>query len=295
MTTPTSNEQALAGRWGLPAAQVANARELVNGIAVLDWPEPERVSLLARLARKARADVGIVYARACLRLAPIASFDAVLPILGVGEKRAAGLARALGTVSLAALAPASTALRDALAREAALRAELDALRAELDRLPRGPVGGDPTITPSPMLLQEVAESVVAQVRQAEQVLGASPRGLRLGAVALEVQGRARTVDDNLALAFDDLSADPRVASRLSLAFAATGSVAEAPPASGTVPDVAGYTETLARRKLLAAGYVAVALRGRASPGAEDSARVRQPRPVAGTAATAGSTVRLLIA
>lgn len=286
----TSSEQSLAARWGLPAAHVANARDLVNGIAALDWPEPERVSLLARLARQAKADVGTVYARACLRLAPIASFDAVLPILGVGEKRAAGLARALGTVSLAALAPASAALHDALAREAALRAELDALRAELDRVPRATGGNGAPVSAAPMRLEEVAQSVVAQVRQADEALLRSPRGLRLGAVAIEVQGRARTVDADLALDF----ADARAASRLSIAFAASRPAAEAGPAPGAVPDVAGYTETLARRKLLAAGYIAVALRGRTSPGDADGARVRQQRPMAGTAAAPGTTVRLLI-
>lgn len=293
MSAPTANEQALAARWGLPAAQVANARDLVNGIAGLDWPEPERVSLLARLARQARADVGTVYARATLRLAPIASFEAVLPILGVGEKRAAGLARALGTANLAALAPASTALRDALAREAALRAEVAALRAELDRRP-GPSDGEAggAGAAAPMRLREVAQSIVTQVRLAEQGLSRSARGLRLGAVALDLQGRAQAVDGDVALDF----ADTRAASRLSLALTPSRPASEAASGSAVrVPDVAGYTETLARRKLLAAGYAAITLRTRAD--AEDrgaTAVVRRQVPAAGTPAPTGAAVRIVV-
>src|SRR5689334_4877327 len=133
MSEPTPGERAFAPGAGLDPAAVAHARDVLNTIASLDWPEPERVSLLARLARSARADVGAAMARLALRFAPLSSFEILIAANGLAEKRVRGLARALARVEPSSFSAPARGLLDVWSRLDALRAENDALRVELDK------------------------------------------------------------------------------------------------------------------------------------------------------------------
>jgi hypothetical protein len=89
----TPSEVALAKRFGVEATSIASARVVLNTIAALPWPEPERVSLLARLAHDAQADVGVVLARLSLSAAPLRAFDELIPLYGIAGKRTLGRSR----------------------------------------------------------------------------------------------------------------------------------------------------------------------------------------------------------
>lgn len=287
MSTPTAGERDLAARLGLDPAAVAAARQALNAIAALSWPWPERVSLLARLAREARADVGTVLGGLALRAAPLQGFDALIPLIGLAEKRVAGLVRALSGFDLSIVSREAAELQRARQAVAALRVENDALVAELDRLrvALGSTDGTPAPSPSSALpLADLAGSVGSQVVSADAALRAAPGGLRLAGLELRLQGAGAVLDDQVAL---DLAA-PTGGSSVTLAFAPGG----APPAAGTsavVPDVRGYGAALARRKLEAAGFGARLL----STG-EGLGVVRDQVPAPGSPVLAGSDVRLVL-
>lgn len=286
MTEPTDSERLYAASEKFPIAHVVAARLAINFIAALDWPEEDRTHLLSRLARQAKADVGKVYSAAVLRLAPLQNFDAVIPILGIHKKRAAGLVRALATVDLNAISPAGTQLQAALAREQLLRAQVNTLQSEIDRLYAQLQGNERPAHLAPMRLEEVAQSIAAQVHVADAQLRQANGFIRLGNVQLELQGRASTVDGDVALDFADL----RAPSHLALAFAQNASTNEI-SANGPqpVPDVLGYTETMARRKLKSAGFDAIILR----QGVDDVIVVRQV-PAPGTVISLNTKIRLMI-
>jgi hypothetical protein len=306
----------MAARLGLDPGAVASARDVLNFIAALRWPWPERVSLLARLAREARADVGTVLGGLALKAAPLEGFDLLIPLIGLAEKRVAGLVRALAPVDVAELSPESEELRRAREEIEALRGELEAIRAaqgfamepaelesvrkaitalrvendalvtELDRLryyARLPEGG---VVPSStaMALDELAGSVGSQVVSADAALRAAPMGLRLAGLELRLQGRGARVGEQVGL---DLGA-PAGGSSVTLAFSPGG----APPAAASdvpVPDVRGYGVALARRKLQAAGLASTVM----STG-EGAAVVREQAPSPGTSALPGTAVRLVL-
>jgi hypothetical protein len=284
MSTPTAGERAFASEVGLPAAQVAEARRVLNAIALLPWPEPERVSLVARLARAAKADVGVVYGRLALRATPLAGFDALIPIIGIGMKRTAGLVRGLGTVDLATLTPEGAgilALQDRLQR---LQAENAALASELDRWRRVGDPGAPGSGPdSIMRVSELVSSVASQAAVVAEALRSGSGRLRLAGVALHVEGAAATVGTDLAL---DLSGR-QGGSAVSLSFAPGGE--EGAALERTVPDVVGYTPALARRKLAAAG-----LEARISTVAGGEGVVAEQEPAPGTLLMDGGIVRILV-
>lgn len=321
MSRPTAGERDLAARLGLEPRAVAAARHVLNFIAALRWPWPERVSLLVRLAREARADVGPVLGGLALRAAPLESLDLLIPLIGLAEKRVAGLVRALAPVDAAALCPDTVELEQARAENDALRAELDGLQAgssfaaesmlateltelerarqetvtlrmendallvELDRL-RVIAGGLEEKPPPPaaMPLDELAGSVGSQVLTADAALRAAPVGLRLTGLELRLHGAGTVVGDRVAL---DLAA-PAAGSSVTLAFSPGG----APPAGQAdvpVPDVRGYGLALARRKLQAAGFAFTVL----STG-QGAAVVREQIPAPDTPAPSGSDVRLIL-
>jgi hypothetical protein len=269
---------------GVDAESVAAARVGLNTISSLPWPEPERVSLLARLAHEVQADVGTALARLALSVAPLRGFDELIPLIGIAEKRALGLMRALADLDVKTFSPEATGLRDAWELVEVLRSENRALRAELDRMSvqqGSPAAG---ATPTLMRLGDVASSLSSQVGSADEVLRSRVSGLRLSTVELTLQGRAATMGDDLAL---DLATSAR-GSSVGFRFAAAQSPSGS-SASMMVPNVCGYTVSLARRKLEAGGFsVAIAM----FPAAKGV--VSEQSPVSGTLLPSGSLVRLVV-
>jgi len=288
----TAGERALAERLGLDPTALAAARDSLNTIASLPWPRPERVSLIVRLAHSARADVGTLYAGRALDAAPLAGFDALLPLPGLGEKRVAGLARALSTFDVSTLSSEGARLRDAWAATAALRAENDALRVELDRLrvriPAEPREGPlPVPVPSPstvMRVADVAANLGTQITLADSLLRSRPDGLRLDALDIRLHGVGTAADGDVAL---DLGS-PLGGSSLGIAFVPAKSIAPV-TTDVPVPDVSGYTPALAQRKLIARGFVVTVASVAGANGI-----VSEQLPAASSLAPSGSVVRLIV-
>jgi len=287
VSEPTAGERTLAPRLRLDPSKLAVAREALNAIAALPWPPPERVSLLARIAKSVGADVGPIIGRLALSAAPLASFDALVPISGIGLKRVAGLARALSTFDVVALTGQARELADAKATIAALTARIAAVQADLDRLRAAPAAGagGPAAQPglTVMRIADVAASLGNQVALVDHVLRSRPNGVRLGAVDLRLTGMGTALGSDLAL---DLGY-PSGGSAIGIAFvpspldAVGGQTAQ-------VPDVRGYTTALARRKLLGRGFDAIIITSTGSRGV-----VTDQSPEPGTVAPAGTAVRLM--
>lgn len=291
MSLPTAAERDFAKRFKLKPEDVAHARDVLNTIASLDWPQPERVALLARLARSARADVGAVMAGLALGRAPLMSFESLIAIDGLAEKRVFGLAKALAPVDAAAFSKSAAGLLNAWAQLDELRAENTALRRELDRFyaaaPPAPApdGTDPT--DERMRLEDLAHSIARQVALASRTLASAGSGLRLAGVALELRGRATAMDQDVAIDFSAASAG-QGGSSVGLSFIPERADA-IHSAMGAVPNVTGYTPSLARRKLEQGGFaVSVAATG----GAQGV--VAQQHPAAGAQAPRGALVRLVV-
>lgn len=288
MSEPTHGERALGTRLKLEPAALAAARDALNTIASLPWPREERIALLSRVARSAKADVGEVLGGLALDAAPLAGFDALIPLPGLADKRVAGLARALATFDAKSVSAEGGRLREAWASIATLRAENGALRTELDRLrAQQPVNGGvvpPASSPMVMRLEELATSVGAQVKYVDELLRTRDAGLRLGTVDLKLAGAGAMVNGEVSL---DLGF-PAGGSAMGLSFV--------PSAAGgsngfeeEVPDVAGYTSALAQRKLAERGF---AVSVTSVPGAQGIVSDQTPR--AGSAAPTGSLVRLIV-
>jgi hypothetical protein len=286
VSVPTSGERLLAARLGVDSHAVARAREALNFIAGLSWPRPERVSLLARLARSARADVGTVLGGLAIDAAPLASFDHLIPIRGLYMYRIGGLVRALADFDVAKLGPEAGELHRTRQAVATLRVENQTLRAELNRalaaLHRARDTA-PEHRPSAIRLSDVADSITSQVLGVHDVLRTRQSGLRMSGIELRLRGSAALLDEEVAL---DLAA-PEGGSSVTLAFG-TGATESAAAADATVPDVRGYTPALARRKVLDAGFT-VALLTSGEVGA-----VREQLPAPGARVPRGTEVRLVV-
>jgi len=284
VTAPTPGEVAFARRTKLDPAAVAAARVALNAIADLPWPEDSRIDLLARLAHEVRADVGTTLGRLALRAAPLASFEKLLDIDGLGDKRVTGLVRALFDVDVSRLSPDSASLREALERVTQLETENQALRTQLDRalVELSRAGGGPSSRV--MRLREVADSLTGQLAAADELLRSRASGLRLGGVELRLHGAATSVEEDLALDFGAAGSGTAIG----MSFA-PGGAAQAPANDRAVPDVRGYAPALARRKLQAAGFAVTIA---AVPNARGA--VAEQAPAAGAVALAGSTVRLIV-
>lgn len=287
MSEPTQAERAFATRHKIKADAVSRARDALNAIVARPWPRTEQIALVARIAKKAAADVGTVLAGLALNRAPVVDFTDLLPLKGLGEKRTAGLARALSTVDLTTLSPEAAALQQALTRVSALTSENAALRAEIDRLRlvmRSTTEPTPTTT---MRLQEVAGSLTEQIAKADASVRSSNSRLRLSGVELRVQGTASAVGSDLAL---DIS-DPHGGSAVGLRFVPVAAAGTAPAPTALI-DVRGYGLALARRKITERGFsVAIAKESEAT-----AARgvVRDQSPAPGTLVPAGTVVRLVV-
>jgi hypothetical protein len=284
VSEPTQGEREFAQRFRFEPTDVASARDALNAIALLPWPEPERVSLLRRLARAARADVGDVLGRLALRTTPLPSFDRLIPLPGLADKRVAGLVRALRGVDVAAFNPDAATIRALRAALDAARAENALLRAELDRW-RAQVDatGEADTRPTVMRLGDVASSAASQTSVVVEALKTRPSGLRLTGVELRMEGAAASVGDDVALDF----AVPQGGSAVNLSFVSADAPGSRTPVD--VPDVVGYTPALARRKLAAVGFEA-----KFSNVAGGTGVVADQTPNAGTLAQSGSVVRLLL-
>ena len=284
MTQPTAGETAFARRVHLDPNAVAAARVVINAIADLPWPEDARIVLLARLAHEVRADVGPTLSRLALLACPVASFDRLIDIVGLAEKRVSGLVRALYAVDVSQFTRDTVSLREALERVTQLQSENVALRTELDRLRAQIERGAGTPSSGVMRLADVASSISSQIAVADELLRSRSSGLRLTGVELRVHGGPTAVGEDLALDF----AQPGTGGAVGMSFAAGGA---APPVESevAVPDVRGYAPALARRKLVASGF-AVALS--TVSGARGVVSAQSPAP--GTLAIAGSSVRLII-
>ena len=288
MSEPSQAERAFATRHKIDPAKVSRAREVLNAIVSRPWPRTEQIALVARVAKKAAADVGAVLAGLALNRAPVVDFTDLLPLKGLGEKRVAGLARALSTVDIATLSPEAAALQQAQTRVTALTAENETLRAEIDRLHlvmRSTTEPTPTTT---MRLQEVAGSLTEQIAKADASVRATNSRLHLSGVELRVQGTASSVGSDLAL---DIS-DPHGGSAVGLKFVPAG-MPIATPGPTALIDVRGYGLALARRKIAAAGF-SVAL-AKESAGAAPRGVVTDQSPAPGTLVPPGAVVRLVIA
>lgn len=284
MTQPTAGEIAFARTVHLDPNAVAAARVVLNAIADLPWPEDARIALLARLAHEVRADVGPVLSRLALRAAPLSSFDRLIDIIGLAEKRVSGLVRALYAVDVSQFTRDTVSLREALERVTQLESENVALRTELDHLRVLIERGAGTPSANVMRLEDVANSITSQLAVADDLLRTRSSGLRLTGVELRLHGGTTAVGDDLALDF----AQAGTGGAVGMSFAAGGA---APPTQTevAVPDVRGYAPALARRKLVAAGF-AVALS--TISGARGMVSDQSPAP--GTLALAGSSVRLIV-
>jgi hypothetical protein len=278
VSEPTAGELALAIRLGVDAAAIAKARDTLNTIASLPWPRPERVSLLARLAHATGADVGPVMGGLAIDAAPLASFDHLIPIRGISYKRVAGLMRALSRFDVAEISSEGLRLRTAWATIATLRAENDALRAEIKRLNAAPPGE------AVMRLRDVATSLGAQLTLVDDVLRSRPDGLRLSGVHVRLAGAGAALDGDVAL---DL-ASPLASSAIGVSFVPRATFASA-LREARVPDVRGYTTALAKRKLAASGF---AFDVANIPGSRGL--VGEQQPPAGALAPEGSAVRLVV-
>lgn len=284
MTLPTAGEIAFARRVGLDGNAVAAARAVLNAIADLPWPEDARTALLARLAHEVHADVGATLARLALDAAPLASFERLIDIIGLADKRVAGLVRALYAVDVAQFTRDTVSLREALERVTDLESENAALRKELDHLRAQIERGAGAPPPAVMRLADVAGSVTSQLAVADDVLRGRSSALRLSGVELHLHGAPAALGEHLALDFTQSATGGAIAMRF-----AAGGAAQPDPAELAVPDVRGYAPALARRKLLAAGF-AVALSTVA--GARGTVSDQSPAP--GALAIAGSSVRLVV-
>lgn len=281
----TEGELTFARKYHVEADALATARVALNTIASLPWPEPERVSVLARLCREVQADVGTVLARLIISSAPFRSFEEVIPLIGIADIRAFGLVRALGHFDVGTLSPEAAQLRDAWSLVSALRAENNAFRLELDKLRRLPVNEVPQASRSILRLSDVASSVGSQVGSAEGELRRTLRnGLKLSGCEVTLTGAATSVGEDLALDFSP--GTPTTA--VGLRYAATASL---PIESSVVaiPDVRGYTVRLARRKIEASQLVAVVI---ASSGNGQVVSSQVPAP--GSLLPTGTIVRVLL-
>lgn len=282
MSQPTAAETAFARNVGLKATDVAQARDVLNAIRAMPWPKSVQLALLVGLAQGADADVGTVLGGLALDAAPLDSFERLLPIIGLADKRVAGLARGLSAVTPESFAGAPDETRVLMQQLQALGAENLALRAELDRVKvEASEGGNTGRQVMP--LADAAASIGDQLARVDGILRDRKLGLRMAASQIQLRAGATKAGDEVAFDF-------KAAATSQVGFQFVN--AETPPdvrqSAVLVPDVVGYTAVLARRRLAAVGLSAMIAKGVGTSG-----QVAEQRPVAGDSALPGSVVRLV--
>ncbi len=158
------------------------------------------------------------------------------------------------------------------------------MRAEIDAL----MAAGFTAEDEPIPLEDLLISASGQLQGALDEL--PNRQLRLGPVTLTLRGAFTTASDGaLALRFTRTASDTLGEAAVTFAPTRSGALA----LSGLVPDVTGYTESLATRKLEAAGCVASVYTATGAPD-EGLGRVLRQEPEAGEPITAGLKVRIWV-
>lgn len=298
---------------GLDPRVAAAALGCFNAIAGARRTLADRAALLSRLGGAA---IGEKLAPVVVAMGPVGAITDLLAVRGLGEKRLISMATALAAApaeELAALAAAAEAVDRASAlaiQVSALEAERDALRVERDGLAArldaasasasatttvtasdGATASAPTVKSGVVSLHAIATSTGEQLGRAHRELSTRKQGLRLSGLSLSLRGEAGVDEEQaLGLALDQPTA---AASELKMAWALPSGGAPTATA-GRVPDVSGYTEALARRKLEAAGYT-VSLRQTSAAGPAERGRVQRQRPAPGAEADPGDRVEIVVA
>jgi len=291
------DDAALAAQIGLSPESVARARRLHGLVVGGPGTRDQRIAAWNRLT--GGAGLGEALVGALVDRGPVGALVELITVRGIAEKRLCVLTLALASAP-APLADPLLEREDLLARLAAaqsdvarLQAEVTTLQARLDALPA------PTVTATGargvVAVSTLAQSAGEQLGRTAKQLRQDGHPLRLAGLGLTLRGPAGT--DELARIGLRLDEDGAPAagspSELKLAFL-PGDAPPSPTGAGRVPDVIGYTETLARRKLEARGYpVLTRATGALKP--SEIGRVVRQIPAPEQAHDLGEAVELLVA
>lgn len=168
--------------------------------------------------------------------------------------------------------------------------QIDQLSVELHEARQGDASGEKIVMSD--MLQKTGE----QLKRAQETLSGADGAFRLGKISMQIKGIAS--DDGTKIQFlrteDLLKLPPNSLSSVLTEFVPPSTaitVEETPEA--IVPNVEGYTELMARRKLEQAGYFVDASHQVTSE-ARRSNRVLVQVPAAGAEAPSGSIVKIMI-
>jgi len=257
-------EPQLARALGVPAERVVIARSVLNAIAALPFPEAMREAMLVHLLDGPGLSVGAAYAAPLLATAPVVHVGALMEVPGIGKGRLRMIVQALGVhdpadYQLPPSAPEGTGVQKAAG----------------------------SVSRSVVPLQTLAESAGEQLSATHRALQQHRLPVRLGDVQLTLKGELGQTDDALlGLSWEDI--DPSKTSEVTVNYA-VASAEEVASGSSQVPELRGYTLSLARRKAEAAGLHVVS-RGLAVRDASQVGRVCRQTPAPGASLSWGQTV-----
>ncbi len=279
----------LAKRIGVTSAALDRTLVTLNRVGTLAVPPEGRLALLVRLLRG--SGVAERIASDLLAVLPTSSPADLLAPVTVGDKRLRAIVDTLerlgpvviGEAVVAAEAPAR--LTTLAARVSAVEAERDtalaaAASARVERdtaLAAASAAPVSAVPPDAMAIDGLARSVGQQLSSAQRVLADHP--MRLGQVSVTLRGVAVPAGNQVALSFGE--AGPT--SEVQFGFLPTR------PTGAVLPDLRGYTEPLARRKLAKLGLEVAVVGVPGAPGV-----VQSHTPAAGTPVEAGMRVDLSV-
>lgn len=291
------DDAALAALCALSPEAVARARRLHGLVVGGAGTRDQRIAAWNRLtggAGLSEARVGALVDRG-----PVGALVELIAVRGIAEKR-------LCTLTLA-LAGAPAPLADPLLERdhllgrlaeaefdvARFQTEVATLQARLDASPA--LTAATTGARGVVAVSTLARSAGEQLGRTAKQLRQDGHPLRLAGLGLTLRGPAGTDDQaRIGLRLDDDGAPASGStSELKLAFL-PGDAPPSPTGAGRVPDVIGYTETLARRKLEARGYPVLSRATGALKPSEIGRVVRQI-PAPEQAHDLGEAVELLVA
>lgn len=260
-------EGELARHLGVTTEAIEHARTLVHRMQRLPFPRPMREVMLTYLLDGPGLSVGASLVARILDRPPVQHLAELLDVDGIGEARLENAVRALQLHD-----PDDYVLSD----PASVRA------TSLESAP----------TADAVPLEQLAGSASEQLGATSRRLDAAAHPMRLGDVQVTLRGAlSPTKAHALAMRFqDDLAAGS--ASEVVLDFRPS----EAPSgaeAAITVPDVRGYTRSLAERKVALAGLVARPVLVTVDDTAQ-AGRIQRQRPAPGSSARLGDRVHLFL-